>query len=246
VRFAQTLLTHSQALGLSEEKFRKIFEMSGSLIAIHSIPDGCLMDVNPAWERTFGYSRKEVLGKLRPDLASTQGRDGFVQWVSSLKIGDAGIGDDPEVVRSRSGSAVHCLYSWTALELNGRECVLVIGQDITARVQAEEELNRNREVLINQERLKAVGELASGIAHDLNNSLNALRLRVELLCADSALLPRHNDSLQLISRIVAKSLLRSPNSSALTESERWQLSRPRSALFHAIQATDASAPASSS
>jgi signal transduction histidine kinase len=79
---------------------------------------------------------------------------------------------------------------------------LVVGQDIIARVQAEEELRRNREVLLNQERLKAVGELASGIAHDLNNSLNALRLRVELLWADSTLLPRHNESLQLISRIV--------------------------------------------
>jgi PAS domain S-box-containing protein len=145
------------------------------------------VDVNPAWERTFGYSRREVLGKMRPDLASTQARDGFVQWVSSLKIGDAGIGEDPEVFHSRQGNSVHCAYSWTALELNSRACVLVIGQDITARLQAEEELRRNREVLLNQERLKAVGELASGIAHDLNNSLNALRLRIELLCADPSL-----------------------------------------------------------
>jgi len=194
--------TYLADLARSEEKFRNIFELSRSLNSIHSIPDGCLLDVNPAWERTFGYSRVEVLGKLRPDLGSTQARDGFVQWVSSLKIGDTGIGEDPEVVRSRSGNAVHCLYSWTALELNCHDCVLVIGQDITARVEAEEELDRNREVLINQERLKAVGELASGIAHDLNNSLNALRLRVELLCADLSLLPRHNDALQLISRIV--------------------------------------------
>jgi PAS domain S-box-containing protein len=194
--------TYLQDVARSEEKFRKIFEMSRSIIAIHSIPDGCLADVNPAWERTFGYGRKEVLGKMRPDLASTQARDEFVQWVSSLKVGDAGLGEDPEVFRSSQGNSVHCVYSWTALELNGQPCVLVVGQDITVRVQAEEELRHNREVLLNQERLKAVGELASGIAHDLNNSLNALRLRVELLCADSSLLPRHNESLQLISRIV--------------------------------------------
>ena len=191
-----------QDLARSEEKFRKIFEMTRSLIAIHSIPDGSLMDVNPAWERTFGYSRNEVLGKLRPDLASAETRDGFVRWASSVKLGDAGTGGDPEVFRSRNGDPVHCLYSWTALELNGRDCVLVVGQDITAHVQAEEELGRHREVLINQERLKALGELASGIAHDLNNSLNALRLRVELLCTDLTLSPRHKDSLQLISRIV--------------------------------------------
>jgi PAS domain-containing protein len=84
--------TYLQELARSEEKFRKIFETSGSLIAIHSIPDGCLVDVNPAWERTFGYSRKEVLGNMRFDLASTQARGEFVQWVSSLKVGDAGLG----------------------------------------------------------------------------------------------------------------------------------------------------------
>jgi len=35
-----------------------------------------------------------------------------------------------------------------------------------------------------------VGELASGIAHDLNNSLNALRLNVELLETGGASHPR--------------------------------------------------------
>jgi CheY-like chemotaxis protein len=56
--------------------------------------------------------------------------------------------------------------------------------------------------MLNQERLKAVGELASGIAHDLNNSLNALRLRVELLSGDSTLSPGAQESLRLICRIV--------------------------------------------
>jgi signal transduction histidine kinase len=57
-------------------------------------------------------------------------------------------------------------------------------------------------VLQNQERLKAVGELASGIAHDLNNSLNALRLWLEVLCADPSVTARHNNAIQLVSRIV--------------------------------------------
>jgi PAS domain S-box-containing protein len=191
-----------QALTRSEEKFRKIFETSGSLIAIHTIPDACIMDVNPAWERTFGYKRQEVLGTARADLAFTPDSGRFVQWVSSLKIGDVGAERVPVVLRGNQGNPVYCVYSWTTLELNGRDCVLIVGQDVTARVEAEEALRLNREVLRNQERLKAVGELATGIAHDLNNSLNALLLRVELLRTDSDLLSRHNDSLELISRLV--------------------------------------------
>ena len=197
-----SIYDYLHALLRSEEKFRKIFETSGSPIAIHTIPGACTIDVNPAWERTFGYRRHEVLGRAPADLAITPDPGGFVRWVNSLKIGDAGAARVPAVLRGARGNLVHCVYSWTTLELNGRDCVLIVGQDVTARVEAEEALRLNREVLVNQERLKAVGELASGIAHDLNNSLNALRLRVELLCSDAALLSRHSDALQLISRIV--------------------------------------------
>ena len=198
-----TLAKQRKALARSEDKFRRIFETSGSLIGIYSIPDSRIVDVNPAWEGTFGYSRKEVLGRSLADLGLPPDRHSFVRWVGSLKMGDAGAEQLPAVLHGRQNNPVHCVYSWTTLELDGRDCVLLVGQDVTARVQAEEELRRNREVLVNQERLKAVGELASGIAHDLNNSLNALRLRVELLCTDSALLGRHNNSLQLISRILS-------------------------------------------
>jgi PAS domain S-box-containing protein len=194
--------TYLEDLALSEEKFRKIFETSGSLIAIHSIPEGSVVDVNPAWERTFGYKRNEAVGRSPAELGLTVDRPEFAEWLGTLRIGDAGVEQVPAVFRGRGQNQVHCVYSWTTLRLNVRDCVLVVGHDVSARVQAEEELRRNREVLVNQERLKAVGELASGIAHDLNNSLNALRLRIELLCADSTLLSRHNDSLQLIARIV--------------------------------------------
>jgi PAS domain S-box-containing protein len=194
--------TYLLALARSEEKFRKIFETSGSLVAIHSIPDGHIVDVNPAWERTFGYNHEETIGRSPADLGLMPDRAGFINWVSALKIGDAGAEPTPVRFHGRRNNTLHCVFSWTTLALDGRDCVLVVGQDVTAWVQAEEKLQRNREVLLNQERLKAVGELASGIAHDLNNSLNALRLRIELLCADSSLLSRHGDSLQLISRIV--------------------------------------------
>ncbi len=201
-RQRRSINNYLQALTHSEEKFRKIFETSSLLIAIHTLPDGRLVDVNPAWERTFGYSREEVLGKVPGDFGLTPDPVGFVQWSSKLKIGDAGAERIPVVLRARYGNPVHCVYSWATIELNGRDCVFIEGQDITARIEAEEALRLNRAVLVNQERLKTVGELASGIAHDLNNSLNALRLRVELLCSDPVLISRHNDSLQLISRIV--------------------------------------------
>jgi PAS domain S-box-containing protein len=196
-----------RALALSEEKFRKIFETSGSLVAIYSIPDGRILDVNPAWEKTLGYTRAEAVGRPPTDLGLMLDGAEFLNWARFLEIGDAGSVQVPVAFRGRRKNPVHCVFSWTTLELDGQYCVLVVGQDVTERVRAEEELHRNRAVLLNQERLKAVGELASGIAHDLNNSLNALRLRIELLSADSSPLSCHGDSLQLISRIVRDAAL---------------------------------------
>ena len=191
-----------KALTRSEEKFRRIFETSGSMITIYSMADGRILEVNPAWERTLGYAQTQAIGKVPADLGLMTDRDAHAQWISSLKIGDSGATDQPEVFHARDGSLVSCVYSWSTLELNDRACVLVVGQDVTARVQAEEELRRNRESMLNQERLKAVGELASGIAHDLNNSLNALRLNVELMRDDSTLTPEQSARSAWLSRIV--------------------------------------------
>jgi signal transduction histidine kinase len=50
-----------------------------------------------------------------------------------------------------------------------------------ARWQAEAEVLKSRETLLLQERLRLAGQLASGIAHDLNNTLNVVKLRLAAL-----------------------------------------------------------------
>jgi signal transduction histidine kinase/CheY-like chemotaxis protein len=58
---------------------------------------------------------------------------------------------------------------------------VVMIHEATARVQAERELVRIRESLVQHERMRAIGELASGVAHDLNNTLHAMSLRLSIL-----------------------------------------------------------------
>lgn len=58
---------------------------------------------------------------------------------------------------------------------------IVMVFDVTDRVRLERELTQAREALEHQGRMRAMGELASGVAHDLNNLLGSLTLRVALL-----------------------------------------------------------------
>ncbi len=80
--------------------------------------------------------------------------------------------------------------------------VLVLAFDVTDQAKAERELARAHETMIQHERMRAVGELASGIAHDLNNTLNALMFRIETLKADRACMLAQGKTVDAAARIL--------------------------------------------
>jgi signal transduction histidine kinase len=81
--------------------------------------------------------------------------------------------------------------------------VLVMAHDVTEQARTEQELRQARTTLTEQEHLRALGELASGVAHDLNNTLSAMKLRLELLQKDEPFSERHRGHLDALVRIVA-------------------------------------------
>jgi signal transduction histidine kinase len=85
--------------------------------------------------------------------------------------------------------------------------VAVLVQDATARARAELELDRLRESLVQQERLRAIGELASGVAHDLNNTLHAMSLRLSLVEQSPACQAEQGDNIRALSRIITDAAL---------------------------------------
>ncbi|MBV8771995.1 MAG: response regulator [Deltaproteobacteria bacterium] len=76
-----------------------------------------------------------------------------------------------------------------------------------ARKRAEDEALKSREILISQERIRIAGQLASGIAHDLNNTLNVMRLRLAVLLGDAAVYNKHEVTLRTIAHAVEDAAL---------------------------------------
>jgi signal transduction histidine kinase/ActR/RegA family two-component response regulator len=67
--------------------------------------------------------------------------------------------------------------------------------------RAYDELRRSQEAAVQQERLRALGQMASGIAHDINNAITPLTLLTQyLLENERAISVRGRDSLLTISR----------------------------------------------
>ncbi|HET9754636.1 MAG TPA: HAMP domain-containing sensor histidine kinase, partial [Myxococcales bacterium] len=84
--------------------------------------------------------------------------------------------------------------------LESGEAIALV-HDVTGEVRRQRELQRDREALLHEERMHAMGVLASGVAHDLNHSLNIISLRVATLRADPALAAARR-TLDVLARVV--------------------------------------------
>ena len=79
---------------------------------------------------------------------------------------------------------------------------IAIVHDVTGDLRRQRELQRDREALLHEERMHAMGVLASGVAHDLNHVLNVIALRVATLRADPALQGARR-TLEALGRVVS-------------------------------------------
>src|SRR5437588_2484679 len=86
------------------------------------------------------------------------------------------------------------------LERSGGGAVALV-HDITSEVRHQRDVEREREALLHEERMHAMGVLASGVAHDLNHALNVIALRVATLRADSQM-ARSRRTLDVLARVV--------------------------------------------
>jgi len=126
---------------------------------------------NRSAERIFGYGADDVLGEdcreRLPEIAS----------VAEEVFGSAGRATGLEMeLNRRDGSKLNLSISVSALlDRNGNvEGAIAVIQDLTERKRIEEELRRG-------ERLTAMGELASGMAHEIRNPLNAISVIIQRL-----------------------------------------------------------------
>ncbi len=137
---------------------------------------GIIEWANDAFCRAAGFTFSEVVGKNQRDIVkSDKQKDDFYRnlWgtILSGKIWHGEI-----VNRRRDGSLFTEEMTITPVKNAAGEIqhFVAIKQDLTAQKQLEEQLLRTQ-------RLESVGRLASGIAHDLNNTLAPILLSPALL-----------------------------------------------------------------
>lgn len=137
--------------------------------------DGVITTWNSGAEKMFGYSAEEAVGKpilmLFPPARFDEEK-GIL-----AKIGTGQVVKNFETVRvCKNGKKIDISVTLSPIfDGNGKIIgASKIARDITERKKLEEQINRNQ-------RLESIGNLASGIAHDLNNVLLPIQLALEIM-----------------------------------------------------------------
>lgn len=128
-----------EALRLSEERFAKAFQASPHPVVISELDTSRVVDVNDAGCQMFGYQKDEVIDKTTLQIGLWYSEEERVRYLSMLK--EQGSVRNVEVqLRSRSGEVRQCLLSSELITLNGKQCSVTVGDDITESKRMEKAL----------------------------------------------------------------------------------------------------------
>jgi PAS domain S-box-containing protein len=172
-----------EALRESEERYRMLVDTANE--GIWSMDaDHVTTYVNPAMARMLGYEPQEMLGKKVEAFFYPEDLDFHEERMQTRHAG----GDEiyERRFRRRDGTPLWTLVSAKAMrDPEGRfRGSFAMFTDITDRKRAEEERRQFQERLNRAEKMEALGTLAGGVAHDLNNILGIVVGYAEMLLED--------------------------------------------------------------
>ena len=131
-----------EALRISEDKFRTIFDKSPFLIAITDMQTGRLVDVNETLCRETGMQRDELIGKTTTGLGFYSKNDRELFLKNLLEYGFVqGLEMD---FKSKLGHHVAKMHA-NIISLNGKDRILTTFEDIALQKEAEKALQESEQ-----------------------------------------------------------------------------------------------------
>ncbi|NPU85887.1 MAG: PAS domain S-box protein [Syntrophaceae bacterium] len=168
-----------EALRQSERNFRNLTE--ASTVGI-SITDGeRFLYCNPEVLRMSGYSEEEYYSKPIWDFVTPESRDLIMHRGKDRLAGKTVPASYEIQVLTKDGGIRWAEVGAATIEYNGKPAIVFTQYDITDRKNAEAEREALQMRLNSARKMEALGQLAGGVAHDLNNILGIMSGYSELL-----------------------------------------------------------------
>ena len=160
----QKVAERTSELQRSEERYRSLMENAGDAIFTIEPQTGAFLEVNRNACALTGYSREDLLSMRSADvLPEPPGPDsdggGFLQG---------------ETIQRRDGSLVTVDIRTNEIQYGGERVLCSIVRDVTEQHELERQI-------VQADKMASLGQLAGGVAHELNNPLGGILMNANLL-----------------------------------------------------------------
>ncbi|NDV28077.1 PAS domain S-box protein [Desulfovibrio sp. JC010] len=156
------------SLAASEQRYHAIFDSIPEAVFVLDAEDLSILNCNDPVEEIYGYSRKMILGSSFLHLFREEERPDYEHL---LKVKQE-IGPCSQV--TKSGTAIYAILRISPAEFDGNKTLIITCSDVTQKLEAEQQL-------IQASKMSTLGEMASGVAHELNQPLAILKTISNLL-----------------------------------------------------------------
>jgi PAS domain S-box-containing protein len=164
------------ALARSEANFRALIENAPDAVGVFG-KQGEHLYMNPTLAKFVGFEREELIGRSVRECIHPDDRAMFDDRNARRERGEA-LGPTEYRLVHKDGRTLYAEIISMKVQFNGGPAVLCMMRDLSERKQLQLQL-------LQSDRLAAVGMLAAGIAHEINNPLAYVMANLEVIARHS-------------------------------------------------------------